>query len=160
MKMCDECGINPASIHLTQIINDETSISHLCESCAQKKGISISLVEEFENLQEEPQDEKIACPHCRMSLSDFKEKGLLGCAHCYFAFEKEIDELLIQMHGADEHKGKEYHGKEYVALEAEDIKQLRHELDIAVRNEKFELAAELRDKILSLTSEIKNGVDR
>lgn len=161
MKMCDECGVNPANIHLTQIINNETSISHLCESCAQKKGISISLAEELQQLQEgQQEEERITCPHCRTTLADFKEKGWLGCAHCYHAFEKDIDELLIQMHGADEHNGKQYQGKAYFALEEQDIKRLRHQMDIAIRNEKFELAAELRDKILSLTSETGNGVDR
>ncbi len=161
MKMCDDCGVNPANIHLTQIINNETTISHLCEHCAEKKGISISLAEELQNLEDEEQqhDMAVTCPQCGTSLADFKESGRLGCAHCYYAFEKDIEELLIQMHGTSEHKGKGYCGEAFV-FDQSDIKRLRHEMDIAVRNEKFELAAELRDKISNLSSGMNNGVSK
>ena len=43
MNMCDECGINPANIHLTQILQNETHVFHLCDECARKKGINISI---------------------------------------------------------------------------------------------------------------------
>lgn len=153
MKLCDECGINPASIHLTQIMQNETQVSHLCEECAQKKGISLSLSQDVfsdRDQQKEPDNEK-RCRTCNYSYATFKSKGWLGCGDCYQSFEKEIDELLIQMHGSLVHKGKRYtrNAGTPQALSGE-MKRLRHELALAIKNEEFEQAATIRDAIHSI----------
>jgi len=150
MKLCDECGVNQANIHLTQIMQNETQVSHLCEECAQKKGISVSLTQELSSLPEEtpdPADDK-KCKSCDCSYSTFKSKGWLGCSDCYQAFEKEIDSLLIQMHGSLVHKGKKYirNAGTPQALTGE-MKRLRHDLAVAIKNEEFEHAATIRDAI-------------
>jgi protein arginine kinase activator len=90
---------------------------------------------------------------CELKLSDFRAKSWLGCASCYAAFEQEIDAVLVQVHGAREHKGKQYKGCEKVLPRdaGVDINELRKKLDVAVRNEEFELAAELRDRINRIT---------
>ena len=36
---CQDCGERPASIHLTQIVDDSVTTLHLCEQCAEKKGV-------------------------------------------------------------------------------------------------------------------------
>lgn len=148
--MCDECGVNPATIHLTQIMQNQTQVYHLCQECAGKKGINISVNgEDSELLQgEEVSEPDKVCSRCGMKYSDFRSKGWLGCAECYHAFESEIDELLIQVHGSAVHKGKKYgvKGQEKVKVSG-DIKRLRHELAAAIKNEEFEQAALLRDAI-------------
>jgi protein arginine kinase activator len=153
MKLCDECGTNPANIHLTQIMQNETHVSHLCEECARKKGINVSLNDELINQQPQtttPVDEK-SCNQCGCTISLFRTKGWLGCSNCYRAFEKEIDEILVQMHGALVHKGKKY-GVSTVAPQAlgGEMKRLRHELAIAIKNEAFEQAATIRDAIQAI----------
>ena len=153
MKLCDECGINPANIHLTQIMQNETQVSHLCEECARKKGISVSISQELADHTEakpSPDDEK-KCKSCGLSYASFKSKGWLGCSECYQSFEKDIDELLIQMHGSLVHKGKRYTSNAGTpqALTGE-MKRLRHELAIAIKNEEFEQAATIRDAIHSI----------
>ena len=40
-KLCDECNSNPANVHLTQIVQNEVIVQHLCEECAKHRGISI-----------------------------------------------------------------------------------------------------------------------
>ena len=40
-KLCDECNCKPANVHLTQIIQNEVIVQHLCEECARHRGISI-----------------------------------------------------------------------------------------------------------------------
>jgi len=152
MKMCDECGMNPANIHLTQIMNDETHIFHLCDECAKKKGINISVNEEaFEDSTQQPQVPDKICTKCGLKYSEFKSKGWLGCAQCYTAFESEIDELLVQVHGSSIHKGKKYAGVAHTEIEVTvQIKRLRHELAAAIKNEEFEQAAVLRDAIHNL----------
>lgn len=153
MKLCDECGINPASIHLTQIMQNETQVSHLCEECARKKGISLSISQEtfadsaFPKEMESPKK----CSTCNCSYATFKSKGWLGCSDCYQSFEKEIDDLLIQVHGSFVHKGKRYtrNAGTPQALSGE-MKRLRHELALAIKNEEFEQAASIRDAIHSI----------
>ena len=155
--MCDECGSNPANIHLTQIMQNETQVFHLCESCAKKKGISVNVQGEVLGEMEAVVEPDKICSNCGMKFSDFRTKGWLGCSDCYQAFEKEIDELLIQVHGSAIHKGKKYVGKAIgTGKVTGEIKKLRHELAIAIKNEEFEQAALLRDAIHSLK---KTGVE-
>ena len=154
MKLCDECGVNPANIHLTQIMQNSTQISHLCEECARKKGISVTISgeepAETAPRKTEPVIDK-NCPRCGCSYERFCSKGWLGCAECYTAFEKEIDAILMQMHGSLMHKGKRYRtpGSSPQALTVE-MKRLRHELAVAIKNEEFEQAATIRDAIHSI----------
>ena len=164
MKLCDICKMNQANIHLTQIVQNEVTVHHLCEECAKKKGISIVIEDnktalpvnapiEVEDQQPEVTEEvKLVCSKCHMSFNEFKEKGWLGCSHCYTAFEKEIDTLLVQVHGTCNHKGKQYQTTPYPIDDSDDLVFLRKELDNAIRNEKFELAAAIRDKINSVSS--------
>jgi protein arginine kinase activator len=153
MKLCDECGVNPANIHLTQIMQNKTQVSHLCEECAQKKGISVSIEDDQNQIPVEKikkENDKV-CSQCGCTYSLFQSKGWLGCSNCYQAFEKEIDNLLMQMHGSLIHKGKKYsaHAGTPQAITGE-MKRLRHELAIAIKNEEFEQAATIRDAIHSI----------
>ena len=36
--LCDECGKNKATVHLTEIINEQITKLNLCEACAKEKG--------------------------------------------------------------------------------------------------------------------------
>ena len=134
-------------------MQNSTQVSHLCEECAKKKGISVSMGEEIA----EPVEENTAsvvdktCKKCGCTYELFRSKGWLGCSECYAAFEKEIDDLLLQMHGSLIHKGKRYAvpGRTPQALTGE-MKRLRHELAIAIKNEEFEQAATIRDAIHSI----------
>ena len=153
MKKCDQCGMQPANIHVTHIVNGETTMLHMCEECAQKKGINISINVDaplqIDHPAEGPPAVDTQCPACKLKLSEFRSKGRLGCASCYAAFEQEIDAVLVQVHGAREYKGKQYKGRHKVLpCDAEmDISELRKKLDAAIRNEEFEVAADLRDTI-------------
>ena len=153
MQPCDDCGVNQANVHVTQIMNDETTVFHLCENCAKKRGIAISI--EGTAMSPGPQKQKAqkdsACGNCHLRFSEFQEKGRLGCPECYGAFEQEFDDLLTQVHGASLHKGKQYRTRPVTPPKV-NAQQLRSELESAVRNEEFELAAELRDALNDLLS--------
>lgn len=135
-------------------MQNSTQISHLCEECARKKGISVTISGDepagSDSQKSEPVID-ITCSRCGCTYEQFRSKGWLGCAECYTAFEKEIDAILMQMHGSLMHKGKRYRtpGSTPQALTVE-IKRLRHELAIAIKNEEFEQAATIRDAIHSI----------
>lgn len=152
MKLCEECGIKPANIHLTQISQNETTVLHLCEECARKKGVSVTIDYGISESKSQELENDVVCPECRMKFSEFRERGRLGCSYCYRAFEKDIDDLLHQMHGTSAHKGKQYRILFESEASSKDLEHLRSELDNAIRNEKFELAAVIRDKISGIKS--------
>jgi protein arginine kinase activator len=157
MHLCDDCGSNPATIHLTHIKNETTTVSHLCNDCAKNRGIAISLEQSIEPIPgKQPEIKAVPetlCPNCGQSLSEFKTSGRLGCAQCYAAFQNDIDIVLTQVHGSTLHKGKLYRKNDAGSTPASDVNRLRSELNEAIKNEKFEHAASIRDAIYLLTNQ-------
>ena len=155
MKLCDDCGLFPATVHLMQVADgNETRSFNLCVECAKKRGIQISIGEAAADdvspaPVQRPAVRERECPSCRMKLSDFRHKGRLGCPACYGAFAEEIETLFRQVHGSSEHKGKKYRC-ESANDPGEGLSRLRVDLASAIKNEEFERAALLRDAIHGL----------
>jgi protein arginine kinase activator len=151
MKQCQECGLNPATVHITRIVDNESQSFHLCEECARKQGIHIVIAGTATDMQCEVTpavvEEDRACDVCSRTLFEFRNKGRLGCPSCYSAFQNEIDEILFQMHGSIEHKGKLYRVSRPRKAPAPSLSRLHCELESAIREENFERAAHLRDTI-------------
>lgn len=161
--VCDNCGETGAVVHFTQVVNNETKTSHLCERCATEKGLQTKipttnlLLADFlakmggdEPLPGAPQEE-LTCPFCGLSTADFKEVGRLGCPQCYSTFEGYLRGLLRRIHGGTQHVGKVYLPPDPSASEKEKrLEALRRTLVRAIDGEDFERAAELRDQIRTL----------
>jgi len=158
---CQICQKNEATIHLTEITDGLRSEMHLCEHCAQEEGIAVKshlpINELLANLlATQPSDDellgdskqKIACPHCGFTLDQFAKEAVLGCPYDYEVFEKSLLPLIEKAHN-----GKTTHCGKVPSKTPEDTKKqtllytLRKQLEVAVQNEDYELAAELRDKI-------------
>jgi protein arginine kinase activator len=109
--------------------------------------------------EREPEKEPdTVCANCAMKLSEFRMGGWLGCAECYSSFEEHIGKILMQIHGADGHRGKSY-GDGAVAAGKDTqryVERLRRDLNRAIIDERFEHAAALRDCIRGLGE--KKGV--
>ena len=144
MLFCEQCGENEATVHITRIEKDRATASHLCETCARALGFVVKLPHgQAPSVAPGAGDDR-ECSRCGLKFSEFKATGLLGCASCYVEFEEEIEKGLADGHAAYEGKGRRHAvDRDQVA----DVKKLAAELAEAVRCEKFELAAELRDKI-------------
>lgn len=159
---CDLCKEAEATVHLTQIISGAMQKIDLCEACAKAKGVSdptgFSLADLLLGLGQEEGSGKtsppeIRCPNCGMTQSDFKKSGRLGCAQCYETFSDGLAPLLKGMHKGEQHIGKNPpKQKENLGIE-DRLKQLRKDLEIAIKSEDFEEAAELRDRIRKLEKE-------
>jgi protein arginine kinase activator len=146
---CEECGLLPANVHLTQIVENATQTFHLCEECAKKRGIHVVIETPADApVPVQRQEEERTCAVCSRKLSEFRSSGWLGCPSCYEAFFEAIEELLLHVHGSSCHKGKRYCR---TAEPGPGLPELRRELETAIKNEDFERAAFLRDTICNMT---------
>ena len=165
---CDICGKKQATVHLTEIIDDQMTELHLCEGCAREKGAQMEKHFDLSDLlagladmgaQIEPHmEEKLKCPTCGLTYKDFKSIGQLGCGECYKAFKKNLAPLLKRIHGSTQYLGKTPRqpgaaGPRPQAARAKGVssvpqlQELKIKLQKAIQTEAFEEAARLRDKI-------------
>jgi len=153
--LCQVCGKKEATVHLTQMLNDEVRKMHLCEQCAEAGGIDVNVPASMTNFllglgapkKTKAESVNRACPQCGMHFSDFKKLSRLGCQDCYAAFAEELEPLLNGMQKGARHVGKKpehYAGAVNVPPSMASLKKV---LDEAVASENYEEAARIRDQI-------------
>lgn len=168
--LCDECGKKTATVHITKVENGKKTDIHLCEQCAvQKNVININTNFSISDLltgilsagSTSPVKvdiiQDVKCSVCGLTYNRFKETGKFGCSNCYKTFGERLNPLFKRVHGNTAHTGKipeKAGGKIKVMREIEKLKQ---ELETAVRNEEYEKAADLRDKIREFYRVEKGG---
>jgi protein arginine kinase activator len=93
-----------------------------------------------------------SCPGCGMSVADFRSKGRLGCTRCYDAFRVELLPLLQRIHEAQMHTGRlpAVIGTPPPPVDDRSLTDVRRRLEDAVRGERYEEAARLRDELRKL----------
>ena len=148
---CDLCS-KPATVHLTQIVNNKVHKVDLCEACAQAKGVTdpsgFSLADLLlkTSLNSEPSG-NLRCEQCVFTSADFKKHGRFGCPACYDYFRGLIEPMLDNMHKGRTHVGK----VPRLALERKSLydrlTRLETDLDSAIKAERYEDAARFRDEI-------------
>ena len=160
--LCEVCGHNPVAIHLTQVVDDEMTVLHLCKGCAAEKGLespempaSSPLTDFLAQMDGSPDEVRPeageGCSFCGLTYGKFRETGRLGCPHCWATFETQLRALLRRVHGSTRHSGKVYLPADPSAAERRRrVEGLRRRLERAVESEDFERAAELRDTIQAL----------
>jgi len=184
--LCDICGKNPATVHLTEIIDDQMNELHLCEDCARTKssameqqfGLSDLLagMVDFEQKNKEEGIPAVKCPNCGLTYADFKKIGRLGCGQCYNVFRQYLAPLLKRIHGSNQHVGKSPVRRTKIAQAAPapgagvaaetpsaapkrkaDLQELKAQLAKAIEKEAFEDAARLRDQIKAMENKKAKG---
>lgn len=164
--LCQICGKNPASVHFTEIHDNQMSEIHVCERCAEDKGMQApaqkhkfeiaDLLAGMVDTMTQTDEERVGhvqCPRCGLLYSQFKETGRLGCSECYAAFQFQLRPLLRRIHGDTHHRGKTpSHGKA-TATRTRRIQRLHDDLRRAVEREDFETAASVRDEIRRVEAE-------
>lgn len=158
---CDICGNKKATVHLTEIIDEQVSELHLCEDCAREKssqmeqqfGLADLLagLTDFSKTSKDVKETKTKCPNCGLVYDDFRKLGRLGCSECYTTFREYLGVLLKKIHGSSQHLGKVPARLPAGQKEtAETLQDLKIQLQRAIQSEQFEEAARLRDKIHQL----------
>lgn len=168
--MCDECGIRPASIHLTTISGGQTQEKNLCAACMSKLQKQMPNVD-FSSLagllsgffeatkangggEAQPQSD-LVCSRCGQSYEEFRKTGLLGCANCYHEFHDELEVLLNRIHGNTQHAGRVPGGLSGNLSRQVQLDRLKQQLVKAIAEEEYESAASLRDQIRSLQHQLE-----
>lgn len=167
--LCQDCSQNESTVHLTQIVNNKKLVLNLCKDCAEKRGFHSPFehmpfpLAEFVTGMVGPKAPAASksgakktskakkCPSCGMTFNDFGKSGRMGCGQCYTIFHTEMTDLLRKVHGSPKHRGKGLSGGGELMQPINEERKLRDELRKAVENEEFEKAANLRDKIKSIS---------
>ena len=164
--LCNLCGINESTIHLTEILNNQMVEIHLCESCAQEKGTDFKthfnvneLLAGLTDVGKWPAGSEKSgadeCPGCGMTYEEFGKKGRLGCPQCYTAFEPTLLPLIKRIQRSAQHVGKRPSNSLFPEDRAtNDLRTLQQRLRKSIQSESFEEAALLRDKIRKLEEKL------
>src|SRR5262249_30332202 len=155
---CQFCE-NPATVHLTRIVNKKKREVRLCERCAREHnllpgpatspGIDLKALLSLlvGPLQAGAADRAaLPCPTCGLEYGEFRAEGRLGCPADYDAFRALLEPLLERIHRSLVHAGKAPRAFRRQLREAE-LNDLRDRMQAAAAVEKYEEAARIRDLI-------------
>ncbi len=166
---CQECGIRPATLHFTKIVNGQKAEYHICDSCAKEKGELIhgsnnvfsihNLLSGLLNYDPINAGSKVAtkpvrCASCGLTYNQFSQSGRFGCSDCYKAFEGRLDPLFKRVHGSTVHGGKIPKRKGESISQKRHLQELKKTLSKKIEREEFEEAAKIRDTIRQLEQKI------
>jgi len=164
MQYCSACQTAIATVMILDL-SEGFSVAgsqHLCPGCAEQLGVaqpkappkfSAEILEDLlgglKSTRPSARQQADACPGCGMRLQDFRSKGRLGCPRCYDTFRSELVPLLQRIHEAQSHRGRLPGRLAATPPPADDknLADLRRRLEDAVRGERYEEAARLRDDL-------------
>jgi protein arginine kinase activator len=160
-EQCSHCT-KPATIHLTQIINNKIHKVDLCEDCPFKEGVTdpdgFSLADFLMKPPESIAPEQaLQCESCGFTPADFKKTGRFGCPHCYETFHDILEPMLANMHKDFVHRGKVPEKALARMSRKRRLDQLELDLQDAIRTENYEHAAQLRDQIAQTRASLENA---
>ena len=175
---CTFCNNQEATCHLTKIVDGKVIEVHVCAKCipevnsdqlvdfdiwaavsklAASKGMPdpSQAVEPDETeaeeitaksllIEETGQEEP--CPQCGFTGEQLRKIGRLGCPHCYETFKDMLSDVLSDCQKADDHTGKV--PQSMMKLK---VRSIQKALDKAVKEERFEEAAVLRDQLKTIS---------
>jgi protein arginine kinase activator len=162
---CQRCD-KPATFHITELAGGKPQELHLCEDharqyltqagnepaaassmaavLAQQMAQQMAVGQTAEELAELDQQ---ACPVCGITFYEFRSQGRLGCPHDYVCFEKQLQPLILNIHGETEHVGKSPRHTPAGSQKRTELIRYRREMHEAIQEENYEKASELRDRI-------------
>lgn len=159
---CQICNKSKATVHITDTM-PERKERHLCEDCAEREGVIIKQQHHTTNeiLQQFIKhkvglglSEDLVCPKCGLSFREFQLKGQLGCPHDYTVFKSQLMPLIERAHeGGAKHMGKSPRSLQLTPVRQPGLGKLRRELQDAIQQENYELAARVRDQIRNLEAQ-------
>lgn len=172
--LCERCQKNKATLLINEYTQGKTRASYLCNQCAELQpniaGIDQPTFENFlsgilemalgnhtQNLTtKQTKQNELVCSKCKMKASEFRKNGRFGCSLCYDTFDSILEDALKKIQPSNEHVGKVPKSLLPFITVKREVEKLKRQLKEAVEEEKYELAAKLRDQIIELE---KGGED-
>ncbi len=177
--LCDNCGKREANVRYSENINGRKKELHLCEECSQKLGIGNmdlnmpidfssffgGLLEDFGTTDFMPlfnEVKALKCENCGYTFEDIVNTGRLGCGNCYSVFEERLDPIIKKIQGSNTHIGRSGkiidnkigkkfdENKDETKEDISKLDKLQNELKQAIKDERYEDAAKIRDEIKKL----------
>lgn len=162
--LCQKCNSKEATTHVKSVVNGEYTEYMLCSECAKEMGYSSlftdmqsdfnSILGSFFSNALPAHSQTRRCEVCGSTYHEIAKSGVVGCANCYDMFLNELMPSIRRIHGNTTHCGKKpivtQEKLEEKTIKKQTVKELKAELDKAVSEQNFELAAQLRDKIKEL----------
>jgi len=145
---CERCGKNRAEVVLKVSLEGEVlRQQHLCRACLTQD--ERPRARRLRPHGEGNASRELICPTCRLRFSEFCASGYLGCAQCYATFDEHLTDLLKV------HCGEGYFARDFTAVAVQpqatalhtQLLELERALQEAVREERYEVAATIRDEI-------------
>lgn len=105
----------------------------------------------------------IKCDSCGSTFDDIINTGRYGCANCYDVFEDRMDPILKKLQGANRHNGRlgkisdnnvKFEKKEEQKNQNSSdnrLEKLQEDLKLAIKEERYEDAAKIRDEIKKIS---------
>jgi protein arginine kinase activator len=173
---CQECD-KQAVFHITELEVGDVREIHLCEDhargylnqsesaggspSAKKPSAAGGPLGVTQTADELALIDQKSCGMCGITFFEFRNQGRLGCPHDYEQFEKELEPLIVNIHGAAEHTGCRPVRKPAVGgptrddlpedtAELTSIIGLRRSIKEAISREDYERAREDRDRIKAI----------
>jgi protein arginine kinase activator len=161
---CQRCD-KPATFHITELLGGKPQELHLCEDHARdyltqsseepSNTASMAALAQHiakhmpvgQTAEELAQLDQQACPVCGITFYEFRNQGRLGCPHDYVCFEAQLEPLILNIHGENEHTGKVPKHSPNGSERRTQLIRLRREMKEAISDEEYERASELRDRI-------------
>ena len=138
---CQKCE-KPANFHITELTGGKPQEVHLCEDhareyltqageageppagtnmaaamaqqMAQQIAAQMAIGQTADELEKLDQQ---ACPVCGITFYEFRSQGRLGCPNDYVCFKKQLEPLILNIHGESQHVGKSPKGASVASRE-------------------------------------------
>ena len=173
---CELCHKAEAETAIRKEENGETRELYVCHACAKKDVLSpeppavapaqkpadpagmeplmgMILDAAFEIVGRTMNLAEPSCPVCKIQRHEYRKQSRLGCPACYEAFSKELDTAIFDLHRASKHVGKMPQPAKAVWAR----KGLEERLAAAVKEQRFEEAATLRDELRGMAQQNEAG---
>ena len=165
-RMCDMCGMRPATTFTSYTINGVTRKQYLCSECAKKYNMTMNfspdniIASVFGLPTKMPRTLRV-CKVCGATERDILDGYQFGCSECYNTFPDLVDEITARL-GQGDHVGKSplplengesiddksnANDTEHASDTEDELTRLKRELRCAVDEERFDDASKLKKKI-------------
>jgi len=168
---CQKCE-RPALVHITDLTGGKIIEKHLCPEHAKEyltqpagetvglTGLAAALAQHMAQKMQVGQTsaelaelDQQTCPVCGITFYEFRSQGRLGCPNDYVCFWEQLQPLIANIHGEEQHIGKRPQRSPRGAERRMQLIRLRREIKEAVQEEDYERASRLRDQIQRIECE-------